>query len=225
LTEVISKLEIRTQVLVHRLRANVGLARALNAGLALVSTQWVVRADADDINLTDRLECQAAYAHTHPEVDVFGGYICEYTADGVMLGCRKVPLESTIIRLWSKRRNPFNHMTVAFRADIVRDHGGYPDIYLREDYGLWAKLLGTGAVFANIDKVLVHATTGIEMYRRRGGLRYAKGEVGLQKHLVHCGLKSRTSALVDGLLRVMIFILPAALRAQIYERMLRHRSL
>src|SRR5438105_6165619 len=36
-----------------RLPTNVGLAEALNRGLTLVRTTWVVRADADDLNAPD----------------------------------------------------------------------------------------------------------------------------------------------------------------------------
>ena len=42
------------------LPTNVGLARALNAGLMRVHTKWVVRADADDYNVRDRFALQAA---------------------------------------------------------------------------------------------------------------------------------------------------------------------
>src|SRR5579859_2986747 len=41
-----------------RLRQNMGLATALNAGLAEIETEWTIRADADDINLLDRFSIQ-----------------------------------------------------------------------------------------------------------------------------------------------------------------------
>ncbi len=44
----------------HRLAQNQGLAAALNAGLLLVETEWVVRANYDDYNHSDRFAKQAA---------------------------------------------------------------------------------------------------------------------------------------------------------------------
>jgi glycosyltransferase involved in cell wall biosynthesis len=51
---VIRAFEKRGRLRVLPLAANVGLAKALNRGLALVRTEWVARADADDLNVPDR---------------------------------------------------------------------------------------------------------------------------------------------------------------------------
>ena len=120
-------------------------------------------------------------------------------------------------------RNPFNHMTVAYKTRAVMAVGGYPALHLREDYGLWALLLQRGVTCANLPDVLVHATAGSEMYRRRGGWRYARSEWSLQSHLVRCDLKSTYRAWVDGLIRSLVFLLPPNLRGFIYERVLRHQ--
>jgi hypothetical protein len=118
-------------------------------------------------------------------------------------------------------RNPFNHMTVAYKTRAVMAVGGYPALHLREDYGLWALLLQRGVTCANLPDVLVHATAGSEMYRRRGGWRYAYGEWSLQSHLVRCGLKSTLSAWAHGVARSCVFLLPPTARGWIYERALR----
>jgi hypothetical protein len=72
-----------------------------------------------------------------------------------------------------------------------------------------------------LDKVLVDATAGKEMFRRRGGLQYALAEVELQRHLVRCGLKSYLSALIDGALRSIIFLAPNNVRQFFYLKFLR----
>lgn len=224
LEEQISRAEREHGVRVHRLPRNAGLATALNEGLALVVTEWVLRADADDLNVPERLAIQARFASRNPRVDLFGGYIDEFSASGARLARREVPLAEPHIRTWARRRNPFNHMTVAFRTQPVRRAGGYPALHLREDYGLWASLLLAGATVANIPEVLVHATTGPDMYRRRGGWRYARGEWELQRHLVRCGLKSWPQALLDTVSRGLVFLMPAGVRSRIYERLLRRSA-
>lgn len=225
LERIVEAFSQRAEVQVLRLPTNLGLAGALNAGLQLVETAWVVRADADDVNTPDRWLLQGRFALANPEVSLFGGVICEVDpADSSIIAERAVPLTDADIRRGISARNPFNHMTVAFKVEPVRKVGGYPNLYLREDYGLWALLLQNGAIAANLPDVLVMATTGRDMYRRRGGLRYAMGEWKLQQHLVQCGIKSRARALLDGVLRAAVFLLPPAFRGMIYEVALRRRN-
>ena len=64
-------------------------------------------------------------------------------------------------------------MTVLYKTKLIKSVGGYPNIYHREDYGLWAKLVKKGAIFHNIDEVLVHVNGGKTLYKRRGGLKNA----------------------------------------------------
>jgi hypothetical protein len=64
----------------------------------------------------------------------------------------------------------------------------------------------------NLDAVLVDATAGVEMFKRRGGLRYAMAEVDIQLHLVRSGFKWPISALIDGVLRSMIFLSPKSIK-------------
>jgi glycosyltransferase involved in cell wall biosynthesis len=57
------------------LEKNSGLAKALNAGLELVRTEWTVRADADDFNIETRFSLQADFIEKNPNIDIFGGAI------------------------------------------------------------------------------------------------------------------------------------------------------
>ncbi|PFG62070.1 glycosyl transferase family 2 [Thioclava sp. ES.031] len=209
-------------VRVHRLPENRGLAMALNAGLALVETEWVVRADSDDINRPDRFAKQAAAINaTSSPIDLLGGAIQEIDFDDAPMAVRRTTEGPENIRKFARKRNPFNHMTVAYRTAPTREVGGYPNIHLKEDYALWASLLKAGARVENLPEILVDATTGHDMYRRRGGTRYALAEFQLQQHLVRCGLKSWPYAIVHGLARSIIFLLPAPARAQFYRLVLR----
>ena len=223
LDAVIGDFATRDDLTVAQLPRNMGLAQALNHGLDLITTSWTVRADADDINDAGRFAALAdAIVKAQPDLAILGSAIKEVAQDGTVLAMRQPPLAHDAIRQFARRRNPFNHMTVAFRTDAAKRAGGYPDIHLKEDYALWAQMLANGAGAANLPQSLVTATTGRDMYNRRGGLRYARAEVQLQMHLVRCGLKGRTSAVVDGLLRSAIFLAPTGLRALVYRKFLRH---
>ena len=205
-----------------RLQNNQGLAKALNEGLKFVQTTWVARADADDVNCSSRFQkiSDALDAKCH-KIDVIGSSILECDDNGNLIALKEPPILHQDIVRFVRKRNPFNHMTVCFRADIVRNAGGYPDIRLKEDYALWAKLIASGARCANISDVTVYVSAGKEMLARRGGSRYAHAEFALQSHLYRQGIKTFLMAVTDGLGRGLVFLLPLKLRAEIYKRFLR----
>jgi glycosyltransferase involved in cell wall biosynthesis len=204
-----------------RLEANRGLAEALNFGLSHVRTEWVVRADADDYNLPQRFARISELLDAHPELDLVGSALLELERDGKPVARRAVPLHHDQIRKFMIRRNPFNHPTVAYRRSIVERLGGYPNIYLKEDYGLWVTMIASGALCANLPEVLVHATAGRDMYNRRSGRRYACSERELQALMVRLGLKSRLCAALDGIVRAVLFLSPSLVRRAIYFLALR----
>lgn len=201
---------------------NVGLARALNAGLTRIDYPWVVRFDTDDVCLVDRFAVQAEVACKRG-FDIFGAQIEEFDCVPGDLGIvRRVPLDPDSVRLFARRRNPLNHMTVCFRTALVKDLGGYPtDIPLMEDYALWLRALAAGATIGNCADTLVAARVGAGMYERRGGLRYIRSEFRLQRMCVNLGFKTPRSAFVDGSLRAMGFAIPADWRRRLYKAVLR----
>lgn len=222
LATIITKLETEFALNVLRLPENRGLALALNAGLQVVTTEWVVRADADDINLPHRFDRLAQALTGTPAPDLLGSAILELERDGSKVAVRRTPMTHGAILHYAKYRNPFNHMTVAYRRRLALDCGGYPQVHLKEDYALWASMIRKGAVTHNLNDVLVHATAGRDMYRRRGGLRYARAEIELQSHLVVCRLKSPLLGILHGLMRATVFLLPTGFRDWVYTRFLRH---
>lgn len=222
LSDLIITLQGRYGIRVLYLQENSGLAIALNAGLELVRTEWVVRADADDFNVENRFSLQANFLSRERNIDIFGGAIQEIDRSGNVLAVRRTVESHDQIIKFAAMRSPFNHMTVAYKTKFARLCGGYPNIHLKEDYALWASMLAAGAKTANMPDILVRATTGRDMYRRRGGLKYALAEITLQKHLVAVGLKSKYMAILHGLARSTVFLMPSSVRGCIYVKILRH---
>ncbi len=101
------------------LKENVGLGEALNEGMRRCTCMWIARMDSDDIALPVRFEKQFLYLSEHSEIDILGGWICEF--DEIPKKCnkeRRVPeLHDDIVK-FSKHRNPLNHMTVVFRKSV-----------------------------------------------------------------------------------------------------------
>lgn len=205
---------------VWRLPVNAGLSSALNYGLKKIKTRWIVRADADDINHKERFARLASVASAG-RYDIIGSAINEVDGSNGLKTLKRVPVTHEEIVKYIKTRNPMNHMSVAYKTSVVHSVGGYPNIYLREDYGLWARLVHSGARFYNIDEPLVDASGGTALAARRGGLRYALGEVRLQLHLTRLGIKSPFEAILHGLLRFIVFCFPLKIRELIYLKLLR----
>jgi glycosyltransferase involved in cell wall biosynthesis len=222
LSNVVLKLKTKYLINVIQTNENLGLANALNVGLYRVKTDWVARADSDDINLPDRFKMQAlAILSSKVPLDLLGGAICEIDPLSKKTFLRTTASSHEEIKYFISSRNPFNHMTVIFRRDLAMKCGGYPNIYLKEDYALWAKMISMGAQTFNLSDVLVNATTGKEMFKRRGGLKYAISEIHLQNYLVSLKIKSRIRAFSDGFQRSLVFLLPSWVRGLIYKLFLR----
>ncbi|MGH6991992.1 MAG: hypothetical protein ACREEH_01510, partial [Caulobacteraceae bacterium] len=148
-------------------------------------TPWAARADADDLNLEGRFSDQIAFLARHPEVDVLGGAIIEFWPWGAER-MKSLPLDHEAICAFARFRSPINHMTAFIRARAFRDAGGYPPIDWAEDYGLWLRMLATGARFANLAAPLVRARLGDDFLARRTGSKALAAEAALW------GLKRRT---------------------------------
>jgi glycosyltransferase involved in cell wall biosynthesis len=222
ISNVINEFVINKNFSLIELEVNRGLANALNAGLSTIHTKYTIRADADDFNHPDRFE--QLIEKLQKGYDLVGSSIKEVDKFGQFLAIRRCPASEQEIRQFIRKRNPFNHMSVAFRTEVVISAGGYPSIHLKEDYALWASLVSRNYKVCNIETVLVDATAGTEMFQRRGGVRYALAEIDLQRHLIKCGLKSHFSAVIDGVMRSAIFLAPNAIREFVYLRFLREQK-
>lgn len=222
LSKVINEYVPRDDFYLIVLKDNAGLACALNTGLMHCTTDFVFRADADDINLPDRFEKQLPILING--YDLVGGAILEVDNTGKPIAFRIVPSSTKEILKYIPKRSPFNHMTVAFRRSTIASLGGYPNIYLNEDWALWASVISNNFKVTNLNQVLVHASGGIEMYKRRGG-RTIRSEITMQKFLIQCKLQTYYGAFIICSFRSIIFALPPVIRGWIYETFLRKSSL
>jgi len=81
-----------------------------------------------------------------------------------------------------------------------------------------------GHRFHNLDDILVHVRCGNGMQQRRGGLRYLREEIKLQRHFVKIGFLSKPQFLLNLIMRAPARIVPLPLRSIFYQRMLRQES-
>ncbi|MEG1954938.1 MAG: glycosyltransferase [Mucinivorans sp.] len=201
---------------------NVGLGMALNEGLKHCSYELVARMDTDDICVSNRFELQLNAFAQHSDASIIGGWIDEFSTDPTIIeGSRKLPLTPDQLAIFAKSKNPMNHMTVMFDKRAVIDAEGYQPFYLLEDYWLWGRMLSRGAKFYNIGQTLVLVRGGISMTARRGGWKYAKSEIRLQRQFLRLGFIGYITFVKNVTIRTTVRIMPNKLRTFVYKNFLR----
>ena len=201
---------------------NQGLGKALNEGLKHCSYDIVARMDTDDISKPDRFEKQIAVFHKHPELDLVGAWIDEFEEDiHHVISTRKLPERHEDVMSYATRRNPVNHPVVMFRKSAVLAAGGYQHFPLFEDYFLWVRMLKNGAKFYNIQESLLYFRTSPNMFKRRGGWKYAMDEVRFQNVMRKMKMITWGRFLMNVAIRFPVRIMPNKLREVIYKKSLR----
>jgi len=201
-------------------KENVGLAMSLNELLDIVPETYdlIARMDADDIALPDRFEKQVQFMMQYSNVDIVGGWICEFDTD--VAQCekeRRTPLADEEIRRFAVFRNPMNHVTVMYRREAVDAVGGYEHMNGFEDYYLWMRMLKNGSIFANIPQLLVKVRTGEGMIKRRRGWQYTKDEWVFEQAAYRLGFWSKKDLLRNLFIRILPRLLPEFVVEKLYN--------
>ena len=199
------------------LEKNVGLAAALNYGLAHCRHNLVARMDADDISVSERFALQHDYMSRNRDIGVCGGFVEEVEPDDLMiLGIRKVPVTHQEILSFAKRRSPVSHPSVMFKKNLILSHGGYPDFRKCQDYALWSCLLTRGVKFANIPQVLLKMRAGNSLHVRRGFAHF-KYELVVMKYQYQIGFISLVDFFINLSIRFTLRATPIFLRKFFYN--------
>ena len=139
-----------------------GLAGALNVGLAEARGRYVARLDADDIARPAWLERLAARMRSVPPAAVVGTAAADFD-DGHVRRVHRMPSGPRAVRWAALFSAPFFHPTVMIDREVLDAHGLRYDTSFAEseDYDLWARLLAH-ADGDNLPEPLV-------LYRRHAG--------------------------------------------------------
>ena len=198
---------------------NLGLGLALNKGLEKCRNELVARMDTDDISRPDRCELQLLFFMKNPECSILGGQIEEFIlSPDEVVGKRLVPETDAELKCYIKKRCPFNHMTVMFKKTAVLEAGNYQDWFWNEDYFLWIRMALNNYFFANLPETLVKVRVGKEMYSRRGGEKYFKSEVAIQRLMLEKGMINRLTFFDNCLKRFILQkMLPNTIRTWVFR--------
>ncbi len=136
-------------------KPHTGLADSLNAGLARARGAWVARLDADDLWEPTRLAEQLVFLNRHAGVVLLGTACVSIDETGRCLRRHRYPPgHARLVRHLERVQRFFPHSSVLYRAETVRQAGGYNPRNLRsEDTDLWLRLAERGGV-ACLDRFL-----------------------------------------------------------------------
>lgn len=218
LNAVILHYEAMEQFHIIRLPENLGHGEARKIGLAACTRELVAIMDADDISVPERFALQLEKFSADATLSIVGGNIAEFIGEVTnTVGKRIVPEEDAEIKEYMKERCPMNLVSVMFKKSDVEAAGGFIDWYCEEDYYLWLRMALKQMRFCNVPQILVNVRVGQEMYRRRGGLKYYRSEIRLQKfmrkqrmigfgtYMINCGKRLIVQVLLPNRVRGWVF--------------------
>ncbi|HBY93758.1 MAG TPA: hypothetical protein DEP84_07270 [Chloroflexi bacterium] len=124
-------------------RPHEGMVRALNFGLSVSQSDWILRIDQDDIAFCDRLEVQLAYVGDKPRIAVLGGQVIEINERGEELIRSNVPeFHNKIVDNILNFKGPFfAHSSALIKRSYLEQAGVYRERFdFADDIDLWLRM-------------------------------------------------------------------------------------
>lgn len=201
---------------------NRGLAVVLNDLLILckeANIEYIVRMDADDISVPNRLANQVNYLLLHPEVDVVGGRIEEINEQSERNGKSVTyPLTHQECFKFFRYRDPLAHPAVMFRKSFFDKAKGYRNEYRKnQDTMLWFNGFMNGCIFANLDETVLLFRVTDDFYKnRRNGFKRAK-KMLKDRFMINKSLHYDWSAYLFSFLMFIMTLTPPFLKKFLYR--------
>ncbi|MBP7810058.1 MAG: glycosyltransferase family 2 protein [Bacteroidia bacterium] len=152
----------------HKNETNLGLIKTLNKGIDLCKGEYIVRMDADDISLPERIKKQVEFMEANKGVGVCG-------SDHIHFGKGKQIAHSShhthdLISGWMLFNSSVVHPALIIRTSILKTETPYFNSEFKhvEDYELWSRLIFKSK-FADVPETLlkyrIHASQVSRQYR------------------------------------------------------------
>lgn len=134
---------------------NIKLIATLNKGIDLCRGDYIVRMDADDISLPQRIEKQVAYLDAHPEIGLCGSWF-ENFGEHVPTQIVKYLPDDTSIRIRHLYQTHIAHPTAVLRSSVLKlNQLSFDKVFIHgEDYHFWT-IVSAFCKMGNLQEVLV----------------------------------------------------------------------
>lgn len=174
------------------LAQNMGVAGALNYGLARVQSPYIARIDADDLAQPNRLELQVGHLDAHPSLDVCSSAMELFWENGARPnGILSKPADDAMIKTALVQYASMSHGASTFRKSFFDDVGVF-DVRLdfAEDYDLWCRGALLGKNYTNLPQALTkYRQHDQQVGKQKAQLQYERDLIIKRKYI---------AALLDG---------------------------
>jgi glycosyltransferase involved in cell wall biosynthesis len=130
---------------------NLKLIATLNKGFDLCLGQYIVRMDADDISLPDRIEKQVQFMDQNPEIGLCG---TAFESFGFINGPYFYKSEDIDIRIRLLHECHMLHPSIIIRTEVIRQHNLYMTILHGEDLDFFIRI-AEQTKLANLPEILI----------------------------------------------------------------------
>jgi len=192
--------------------SRLGIAASLNVGIALSKSEWIARADADDVLHPEKLENQWRALQADPSIDVLGTDYVSVTPQGKKRLIEQPTQHKSIIRKMRAGLCAIAHPTAIFRKATLLEVGGYNEqLPCAEDLDLLLRLDNAGKRFGSVDLPLLEYAQG---ETHRSDLFWS---INLRTRITNYSSKSMLSS-VFGIMVVWIHMVsPTFIKALTYK--------
>lgn len=131
---------------------NGGLGAARNAGLEVMTADYIALLDADDRWSTDKLAHAKRFLQNYPDTDIAYHPIWEWSANSGRLRKRRIQPLSDVSSLWF--HNPITPSATILRREAMNWHFETdPSIHGVEDALLWTEAMAKGVTFREMPHI------------------------------------------------------------------------
>lgn len=202
--EIIESYEDGRIRLVHN-EENLGLIATLNKGIDLIDSKYIVRADADDICLPERLHQQYNFMEANPDIGISGTWHEMLGHPSGRKRGTKYSTDDDMIRIKHMYQVHLTHGTSIIRKEVLDEHNLRfdPDFKHAEDYDLFVRM-SMYCKMSNIPEVLylvryhessvsrqfrdVQKANSVRVSKRQFkemGIDLVDEEIALYQHMAH----------------------------------------
>lgn len=133
---------------------NIGQTKSLIKGCKIARGRYIALMDGDDIAFHHRLEKQAAFLDSRPDVGLVGSTFLLIDSAGYVIRYSKLATDSAELKRQLFRSNCFCHASAMFRKRCIEKVGAYREEFkFAQDYDLWLRIVEEFEI-ANFDEPL-----------------------------------------------------------------------
>lgn len=208
------------------LEKNGGLGQALNYGIKKSRNELIARMDSDDISLPERCEKQLYEFELNDKLVICGAQINEFIDIEENVVCsRQVPLSFDAIKVFARRRSPFNHPTVMYKRSALLEIGGYSEYGRKEDLDLFLRMVFSGNYAINLSEPLLLYRTNNDNLKRRKTWQNCSEYIQIMFSFFKNGNIRLSDMIYVSIGQISMFLLPEIIIKKLSDKFLRNKRM